>query len=188
MQATRSGFVQHSSQHGSAMIVSLAILAMLTVAAAVSMQRTTLQVKMVGNMQQKHAVSSILNSNSSYFIGLANSDDNPDSELLSNELTKFISQNKVSLSKGNSAGSLSVSLYDVLNWDYLSFPNMKTAVTITDTTIIEKSVDRSSGSMSLKNIAGSSEGSRYYMRSTYVGTDEHGNTVTVEQGFYIDGS
>lgn len=181
MQATKSGFITHSSQQGSAMIVSLAILAMLTVAAAVSMQRTTLQVKMVGNMQQKHAVSSMLNSNSSYLIETANETDDT---TVRTPISQFIDQEQINQKNGNPVGTLSVSLFDALNWEYLSFKNMKADVDITDTTIVEKI----SIGDSLKDRSGSREGSRYYMRSTYVGTDENGNTITVEQGFYVSGS
>src|SRR5690554_826353 len=45
-----------SSQRGSALIISLVILTAITIGAVVAMQRSTLQVRMVGNMQHQQNV------------------------------------------------------------------------------------------------------------------------------------
>ena len=168
-----SGNAPHARQRGSAMIVSLAILTLLTVGAAFSMQRSTLQVKMITTQQYKQQVS---NTTYTYIEWMMANLVAADKEILSN----FISEDQTNRSNGQPIGSTSMSLYGSYKWEKPNLPNMQAVVSVTDTVTIEAAKSRQEGhSQGTKKL--------YYFKAVFVGRNASGSiTSTMEQGFTLD--
>ena len=69
MSRTSQQWTQKSEQSGSALIFSLVIMAVITVVAMLSMQRTTLQARMIANLQHQQTVFNAAFSELSSFLG-----------------------------------------------------------------------------------------------------------------------
>ncbi|MBM96895.1 MAG: hypothetical protein CMI09_13745 [Oceanospirillaceae bacterium] len=168
-------------QKGSAMILSLAILALLTVGAAFSMQRSTLQVRMINNMQYKQQVSNATYTYVEWMLAHLN-EPNTDTGVLSD----LIKSHK-NASDSDSAIP-SISLYSKYNWQTPVLPNMKAVVQVTDTITIEALPSDAPNSRKFNE--GNSQGAEapYFFKAVFLGSDDSGNiTSTMEQGFIRKG-
>jgi type II secretory pathway pseudopilin PulG len=171
-----------SSQKGSAMIISLAILALMTVAAAFNMQRTTLQVRMVNNLQDKNETTAVAYSALQTMMGNMNSDDF-DSSPLSSEVNKH--RAKIFADKSDEKDKFDI--FEIYKWDYPELPNVSASAEVENKVFIDKIPDKVPHS--LKYAKGNSQGSKsnYYLSSTFVSRSSSGKITTyMEQGFLIE--
>jgi len=165
------------NKRGSVMIVSLAILALLTVAAAFSMQRTTLQVRMINNMDYKRQISTTTFTYIEWMMAHLN-----DPQTQTGVLSTMISTAKADENAGLDTSATAISIYDEYNWSTPALPNMKAVVSVTD----EITVEALPVTSSLKTNEGNSPGAQapYFFRAVFTGRDNSGNiTTTMEQGF-----
>ena len=163
------------------MILSLAILALLTVGAAFSIQRSTLQVKMINNMQYKQQVSNATYTYVEWMVAHLG-DEFTDTGILST----LISEHKVSVNSNTDTPA--ISLYEKYKWKTPDLKNMRSVVKVTDTFTIEALPSDAPNSRKFNE--GNSAGAEapYFFKAVFVGTDASGNiTSTMEQGIIRKG-
>lgn len=164
------------------MIISLAILALMTVAAAFNMQRTTLQVRMVNNLQDKNETTAVAYSTLQAMLGNIN-DDQFDSGPLNAEVNKY----RAKIFENKSDDKDKFDIFDMYSWDYPKLPNISATAEIENKVFIDKIPDKIPHS--LKYAKGHSLGSKsnYYLTSSFVSRNSSGKITTyMEQGFLIE--
>ena len=171
-----------SSQKGSAMILSLVVLALMTVTAAFNMQRTTLQVRMVNNLQHKLQINSAAYT---YTMGMIHqlSQDNTSTTNLQPLITEAKAK---AVAHDDSALEKSLDIYKAYNWDHPSLTHMPTVAGVTNKVTIDDTIyDKPH---SLKFVEGNSVGGKapFFFKSKFISANEPGTiTTTMEQGFII---
>lgn len=175
-----------SKQSGSAMIVSLAILTILTLGAAISMQRSTLQVRMISNMHHKQQVTNATYSYIDNMISILRNDNTT-----TTVLGQLIEKEESNVSNGADPGSTKIDIYKEYNWPNPVLPNMKALASVDNTVTVTTQSDGTTPVISHRNSPNGSlgAGTYAYFTSTFTGTDKSGNLSTVmEQGFAIRGA
>lgn len=158
-------FSASQQQSGSALIISLLILTVITVTAVVAMQRSTLQLKMVSSMQRSQAV---FNSTFGYLSQaqrLMNDSDNIlDTRLM---LTDLIND-----------AALKIEPFSLNKWQIPKVPQQVKPVSgqlsLSDMTI-------ANGKFDLKKTPGGNQENVYYFKYTASGTDKSGNIASSQE-------
>lgn len=180
------------SQQGSALLVSLVILTVITLGAIVAMQRSTLQLRMVGNMQhQQNLFNAAQNDINNMFEQFRNAAE------ASRILNKVVmAENAASIDPNYHFGQVRINTYgsadNTANLAVLPkySANIKPFVagdaSTSQNTIRSLSIPTQT-EHSLKSNPGSSSGalSPYYFASNVTAVDKRGNTNTQEVGFYF---
>lgn len=152
-------------QHGSALIISLLILTVITVTAVVAMQRSTLQLKMVSSMQRSQAV---FNSTFGYLSQAQRLMNNPDNIL----------STRLMLSQLINDTELKVDMFAINQWNAPAVPQQVDPVsgllTLSNLTVFNSKFD-------LKKNPGGNKESVYYFRYNANGTDKSGNITSNQE-------
>ncbi|UTW47778.1 hypothetical protein [Bacterioplanoides sp. SCSIO 12839] len=167
---------QHSN--GSALIISLVILTIITITSIVAMERSTIQLKMVGSMQRSQAVF-----NSTYdFLArghaLMNDDDNISAAR--NMLTTIIN---------NTNPDLTFDPYATNSWSVPNKPNQLGNISGQITIPAHDNYDPNDPNpFNIKQNEGGNSETKYYFTFTAQGADKSGNiTSSQEFGLYASG-
>lgn len=171
-------------QSGSALILSLAILTALTLAASVTMQRSTLQVRMVTNMQFKQQA---LNAGYSHIETMLNNlAADPNS---TQGLSQLIEADQTNINNGLGSGTATVDIFSNNGWNPPALNGLH-AITRIDNQVRVLQVPTGK-KYSLKQSSGNSSGTQspYYFASRVVASNATGNiSSTQEQGFVVMGA
>lgn len=171
-------------QNGSALIISLVILTLLTLGASVAMQRSSLQVKMTTNMQFKQQMfNAAYSSIEAMMANLGAGDGATDA------LGTLISDQQESINGGGSTGDVSLDIFTDSGWTAPSFADMNAVDSVTNQVIVDQLP--SGMKYSLRDSAGNSAGTQtpYYFASQVVASNAGGNISSVQrQGFVIMGA
>src|SRR5690554_3080918 len=164
-----------SSQRGSALIISLVILTAIILGAIVAMQRSTLQVRMVGNMQHQQKVFNAAYSDLSGLMDEFRSSNN-------STLTTILNDAIVAYNADNTA-----TINPYATGYGLTKPNSPDNVKAVTNSLRSFEPPTSSSSASLKEMEGSSTGTLvpFYFASTAVAADTHDSVTSTQQiGLY----
>lgn len=164
-------------QRGSALVISLVVLTAITMGAMVAMQRSTLQTRMIGNMQHQQAIFNATYSNINHFYM------NLERPQVATRILGDIINHELALPEGTAIGSVMLRPYDRAYQDLITPPPMSRGVARVDN---ELRMLRMTTSGSLKEHAGSSTGTEvpYYFASNARGSDGSNNTRSIqEMGF-----
>lgn len=164
-------------QRGSALVISLVVLTAITMGAMVAMQRSTLQTRMIGNMQHQQAIFNATYSNINFFY------QNLERPQVATRILGDIINQELALPEGTVIGSVAILPYDRAYESLIRPPAMGAGVARVDN---ELRMLRMTTSGSLKEHAGSSTGTEvpYYFASNARGMDGSNNTRSrQEMGF-----
>lgn len=167
-----------TQQRGSSLVFSLVILTAITLGAIVAMQRSTLQLRMIGNMQHQQAIfNDTMSDLNTLFDGLRNA--NTANQILGDMI---IAEN-ISIANGNPAGTAQLNPY---SFNLLDQPLRNTGTSST-TNRLRMLAPPEESSQSLKVHKNSSAGTLvpYYFASNVLGVDVNNQTRSrQEAGFF----
>jgi Tfp pilus assembly protein PilX len=172
-------------QQGSALIISLAILTILTLGASVAMQRSSLQVRMTNNLQFKQQMFNAAYSDIQTMMANLEAD----LKTASTTLGALISDDKQTVSAGGTSGTDSMDIFAETGWTSPDYSYLQAVHTITNTVRVGQQTQGKK--YSIKESAGNSVGTQkpYYFVSQVVASNSGGNiTSNQEQGFVFMGA
>jgi len=165
-------------QRGSSLVFSLVILTAITIGAVVAMQRSTLQLRMIGNMQHQQTIFNDTMGNLNTLLdGLRNG--NTANAILGD----MINAENTSIANGNPAGTAQLDPY---SFNLLPQPPQNTGTQATTNNIRVLQLP-GNAPQSLKQHAGSSAGTLvpYYFASNVLGIDVNNQSRSrQEAGFF----
>lgn len=164
-------------ERGSALVISLVVLTAITMGAMVAMQRSTLQTRMIGNMQHQQAIFNATYSNINHFY------QNLERPQVATRILGDIITKELALDVNTPIGSIKSQPYSNDYQHLIAPPPMSKGVARVDN---ELRMLRMTTSGSLKEHAGSSTGTEvpYYFASNAQGMDGSNNTRSrQEMGF-----
>ncbi len=171
MSVSISQFNPKRSQSGSALIMSLGILTILTLAVAVSMNRSTLQLRMITNTQQQLKIT---NATFSYLDSLIiQMNNNPSS--FKSHVSDLLVQYEANKTSGSS-DIPEIDPYTKFNADKPYLPDMDSVGSVTTTMTAEVSPttpDRGK-KFGLKSTPGSTGLKPVYVTTKFIGVDKSG--------------
>lgn len=173
-------FHQHAAQRGSALLISLVILTAITLGAIIAMQRSTLQMRMVGNMQHQQNLFNAAQNNLNSMLEQFRAANKAGSILYT-----LIEKENASMAQGNAIGLERINPFAQGNLS--NTPTYAANIDASKTTNSIRSLSiPSQTANSLKANEGSSAGALapYYFASRVTAEDKRGNTNTQEIGFY----
>lgn len=165
-------------QKGSSLVFSLVVLTAITLGAMVAMQRSTLQLRMIGNQQQQQQVFQAAFSNiERVYANLLST------ATANTVLSYLLTKDKEYQNSGHAEGDYQMTVYDVFKW---AEPNYSKGVSVTNNVRVLQSND-STSAYDLKRSPGSSTGTEvpYYFATNAAGASGNGNiTSNQELAFY----
>jgi type II secretory pathway pseudopilin PulG len=182
------------AQQGSALLVSLVILTVITLGAIVAMQRSTLQLRMVGNMQMQQNLFNAAQDDLNNMIGLFTQDP-PEARRILNKL--IVQEQANSISPNYVFGQVKIDAYGSADGDnnltikpaYSNniVPYVAGDASTSQNKIRALDIPTASSEYSLKNVQGSSIGAYvpYTFASTVTAIDKRGNSSVQELAFIV---
>ncbi|MCY0964408.1 pilus assembly PilX family protein [Parathalassolituus penaei] len=176
--------IRARKQRGSALLISLAILTLLTLGASVAMQRSSLQVKMTTNMQFKQQMfTAAYSSIESMMANLGSGDGATDA------LGTLITNEQNNVNAGAASGDTTIDIFSESSWTAPEHDDLKAVDSVSNLVSVDQLP--SGKKYSLRDSAGNSAGTQapYYFASQVIASNAGGNISSVQrQGFVVMGA